>query len=131
MVYLSDIRDWLKGFGIGEHFYIGKIDAQQTKAIGIYQRDNKVPAKMALGGLDNLKHDKKEISILLHWTQNANETERKAYELFENLRNVRNITIGESHVYFLMLRVPEPIDVGTDDNGIYERVIWLDLYYER
>ena len=24
----------------------------------------------------------------------------------------------------------EPVDVGTDDNNVYERVIELDLYYE-
>ena len=25
----------------------------------------------------------------------------------------------------------ESVDVGTDDNNVYERVIELDLYYER
>ena len=29
------------------------------------------------------------------------------------------------------LMVPEPQDVGTDDNGVYEYVIWLDLIYQR
>ena len=29
------------------------------------------------------------------------------------------------------MQVPEPVDVGTDDKGIYERVIWFDIYYER
>lgn len=131
MVYLSDMRDWLKTFGIGEHFYIGKLDVKQKKSIGVYQRDNKTPMKMALGGIDNTKHDKKEISILVHWTENANETERKAIELFEKLRAVNDVTIGESHIPFLILQVPEPVDVGTDEKGIYERVIWLDIYYER
>ena len=27
--------------------------------------------------------------------------------------------------------VPEPQDVGTDDNGVYEYVIWLDFVYQR
>ena len=29
------------------------------------------------------------------------------------------------------LLVPEPIDVGTDDKGTYERVIEMNLYYEK
>ena len=27
--------------------------------------------------------------------------------------------------------VPEPQDVGTDDSGVYEYVIWLDFIYQR
>lgn len=29
------------------------------------------------------------------------------------------------------LLVPEPVDVGTDNSGVYERVIELKIYYER
>lgn len=37
--------------------------------------------------------------------------------------------IGKNRVLFVLMEVPEPIDVGTDDNGVYERVIWLKIYY--
>lgn len=131
MLYLSEIRDWLKTFAIGEHFFIGKMDGKKKQSIGIYQRESKEPPRIALGGVQNTKYEKKEISILIHWTENANETERKAAELYEKLKEIRQVTIGECHIYFVMLQVPEPIDVGTDDNGVYERVIWLDFYYER
>ena len=39
--------------------------------------------------------------------------------------------INDIKVDFLSMQVPEPVDVGTDDKGIYERVIWFDIYYER
>lgn len=37
--------------------------------------------------------------------------------------------MGKSRVLFIILETPEPIDVGTDDNGVYERVIWIKIYY--
>ena len=53
------------------------------------------------------------------------------YELFETIRNVSSLDIGDTHINYIRLMVPEPQDVGTDDNGVYEYVIWLDLIYER
>ena len=41
------------------------------------------------------------------------------------------MTIGGTRVYYIRLMVPESVDVGPDDAGVYERVIWLDLIYER
>lgn len=39
--------------------------------------------------------------------------------------------VGDTRIFLVSLQVPEPQDVGTDESGIYEYVIWLDLYYER
>lgn len=38
---------------------------------------------------------------------------------------------NDHHIDYLYLAVPEPVDIGTDDKGIYESVIWIDLYYQR
>lgn len=59
------------------------------------------------------------------------ESENAAYELFEKLRNISSLSIGDTHINYINLMVPEPQDVGTDDNGVYEYVIWLDLIYQR
>ena len=131
MLGLADIRDWIKQFGIGEHFYIGKLDAKQDRSIGVYQRTSTGRPHMAIGGLGLTKYDVKQISALVHWTNNAKETEGAAYALFDKLRTVDRVTIGGTHINYLCLEVPEPVDVGADDNGIYERIIWFDLYYER
>lgn len=131
MITLSEIRDWLKTFGVGQSFYVGKIDAKKEKAIGVYQRKISGRPRTAIGGLGSTKYEVKSISALVHWNKNASETEKAAQELFEKLRTASDIRIGETVVYFLQLEVPEPQDVGTDDNGVYERVIWFDLYYER
>ncbi len=131
MLTLADVRDWLKSFGFAEHYYIGKLDNKEQKSIGVYQRKETGTPRITIGGLDNTRYDMKRISVLLHWNQNARETEEAALAFWEKLREVTNVQIGETHVDYLMLLVPEPQDVGTDDNGVYERVIWFDLYYER
>lgn len=130
MIFLSEVRDWLKTYKIADHHYIGKLDNKEEKSLGVYQREGG-EAHIAIGGLDNTKYDIKRVSILLHWNKNARETEIKAYELYNKIIKTEELTIGETPVYCLMMRNPEPVDVGTDDAGVYERVIQLDIYFER
>lgn len=47
------------------------------------------------------------------------------------LRDTKRVTINGTRVFFTKMQVDEPVDVGTDDNGIFEMVIELDIYYER
>lgn len=131
MIGLSDVRDWLKTFGVGQSFSIGKIDNKKEKSIGVYQRKGGSTPRMALGGLAQTGYDIKSVSVLIHWNKNAKETEEAAGELFEKLRNARDIAIGGVSIFMLSLEVAEPQDVGTDDGGVYEQVIWFDLYVER
>lgn len=129
MLFLDEIRDYIKTLGIGDNFYIGKIDGNKEKSIGVYQRKNVSPPITAIGQLSS--YEVKPVSILIHWTKNANETEKAAYELYKKLMAVSSLQIKNTHIYILSLLQSEPIDVGTDDNGVYERVIEFNLYYER
>lgn len=131
MILLSDVRNWIKTFGIGTYFYAGKLDNKKEKSIGVYSRKESGMPRMAIGGLQNTSYDVKRISVLVHWNRNAVETEEAALSLFEKLRAQTDFEIGQTHVKYLQLTLPEPQDVGTDDGGVYERVIWFDLYYER
>lgn len=130
-VELADIRDWIKTLGVGNHFYIGKIENKKERSVGIYQRQPSGSADIALGGLDCTKTTRKEISVLVHWDKYANETEAAAQTLYDRFLQVTDLEIAGKHVDYLQVDVPEPIDVGTDNNGVYERVIWLTLHYER
>ncbi|MEG1298309.1 MAG: minor capsid protein [Anaerovoracaceae bacterium] len=131
MLGLADVRDWIKAYRSAENYYIGKLDNKKEKSIGIYQRKTTGSPIMAIGGLEATKYDIKPISLLLHWSKNARETEEAAFLLFEQLRGITDLQIGQTHVDYVHLMVPEPQDAGTDDKGVYERVIWFDLYYER
>ena len=133
MLTLSDIKDLIKTLQTGEHFYCVKIDSKPEKTIGVYQRKPSGQPRMALGGLDNTSYEVKQISVLVHWNQYSSQTEEAAAGLFEKIRQAGEggLTVGGTKVYFIRMEVPEPVDVGTDESGVYERVIWFDMIYER
>lgn len=133
MLALKDIRQYISSLNIAadDNVYMGKMDNKSQKSIGVYSRPSSGPANIAIGGLEYTTYDTKPVSLLVHWNKNKDETERTAYELFEKLRSVTSLTIGDTPINYLRLMVPEPQDVGTDDNGVYEYVIWLDFVYQR
>lgn len=133
MLKSTDIRAWIASLGIAEdqRVYIGKLDNKQQKSIGVYGRSSSGPPNIALGGLGCTTYETKRISLLVHWNRSKPESEAAAYELFEQLRSISSLDIGNTNINYLSLMVPEPQDVGTDDNGVYEYVIWLDLIYQR
>lgn len=133
MLSLKDIRQYISSLGIAEddNVYIGKLDNKKQKSIGVYSRSGTGNPEIALGGLEHTTHDTKKISLLVHWNKSKDESEQKAHELFEKLRKVTSLTLGTTYISCLRLMVPEPQDVGTDDNGVFEYVIWMDLIYKR
>lgn len=133
MLAINDIRSYIASLGIAEddNVYIGKMDGKKLKSIGVYSRPTSGMPNVSLGGLDCTTYDVKPISLLVHWGKDKGAAEAAAYGLFEKLRNVTSLTIGNTHIDYVRLIVPEPQDVGTDDSGVYEYVIWLDFLYER
>ena len=131
MITLAEVRDWIKTFNAANNYYIGKIDNKQENSIGIYQRKTIDGPRVAIGGRSLTSYDVKSISILIHWNKNANETEKRAQYLYNRLFEDESVVIGGTPIKMIALLQNEPVDVGTDDNNVYERVIELDLYYER
>ena len=133
MLPLKDIRQWVSGLGIAadDRVYIGKMDGKKQKSIGVYSRPTSGNPNIAIGGLDCTTYDTKPISLLVHWNKSKGEAEEAACGLFEKLRSTTSLNIGDTHINFLRLMVPEPQDIGTDEGGVYEYVIWLDFIYQR
>ena len=131
MITLAEVRDWIKTFNAANNYYIGKLDNKQENSIGIYQRKTIDGPRVAIGGRSLASYDVKSISVLIHWNKNANETEKRAQYLYNRLFEAESVVIGETPIKMIALLQNEPVDVGTDDNNVYERVIELDLYYER
>ena len=129
MITLANIRDFIKTFGFAENYYIGKLDNKKDKSFGVYSLKRNDSPVTAIGG--DSTYDIIGVSILIHWNNNANKTEITARQLYEKLRTVKEIKINNTQIYMIQLLSPEPVDVGTDDKGIYERVIELKIYYER
>ncbi|WP_394523670.1 phage tail terminator protein [Lacrimispora sp. JR3] len=133
MLALKDIRQYISSLNIAadDNVYIGKLDNKTQKSIGVYSRPTSGPADIAIGGLECTTYDTKSVCLLIHWNKIKDETEKAAYDLFEKLRSVTSLSIGDTHINYLRLMVPEPQDVGSDDGGVYEYVIWLDFIYQR
>lgn len=129
MMTLADIRDWLKTQVACPQWYIGKIDGSKEQCIGVYSLPAGAP-NIAIGGLENTSYASKAITILIHWSKNANVAEQKAQEVYTALFGQSGEIAGHRVVSFDM-RTAEPVSVGTDDEGIYEYVIDTTIYYER
>ncbi len=129
MMTLAEIRDWMKTKITCPAWYIGKIDGKKPECIGLYNIAGRQPF-IALGGLDNTSYTVKSVSILVHWGKNADTAERKAQEVYAALFGAAAV-IGGKRVIMFEMRVSEPVNVGTDEEGIYEYVIETNIYHER
>ena len=127
MLFLNQIRDWMKTFDAAENYYIGKMNDKE-KSLGVFQLSPRPPTR-AIG--QDSSYEVRRISIKLHWNKNQNESERAAYKLYRQLRAVSSFDIDNIHIYFIDLLQAEPVSIDTDVNGVYEWVIEFEIYYER
>lgn len=133
MLGIGDVRDYIAGLGIADNnnVYCGKLDNKKDKSIGVYNLNRQRPPQTAVGGLNNSSYRIKSISILVHWNTSVRDTEKAAEQLYNMLRDTNNKLINDTKLLFTKMQVDGPVDVGTDDKGIFESVIELDIYYER
>lgn len=133
MLTLKEIRQYVSGLRVAadERVYIGKLDSKQEQSIGVYPRKGSGPPETALGGAGCTSYGVRRVSLLVHWNRSVSESEEAACILYEKLLNESSLMIGDTEVRFLILQVPEPVPVGTDDRGVFEFVIWLDFVYQR
>lgn len=133
MLMLEDVRDLVSGLGFTDDssVYMGKLDAKQDQSIGVYNLKSSAPYTVAIGGKDKESYGTKQVSILIHWNRSMRDTEAVSAALFEKLAAMREVRINEKQIKFIHPLVDQPVDVGTDDNGIYEMVIEIELIHER
>lgn len=131
MMGLEEVREYLKQSKIATNYYVGKLDSKKDKSIGVYQLKKHNNFTKAIGDECNDRIKQKGVSILVHWNKNAVETEKAARTVFDYLKNTQPGTIiGNREISFIQLLCYEPIDVATDENGVYERVIEFIVYYK-
>lgn len=128
---LADVRDYIETLKLSEHTYMGKLDSKKDKSIGVYHSKRESSYKTAIGGPSLQSYGVKSVSFLVHWNKSPRDTEKASKELFEALRDTREVKTNETTIKFIQLLVNEPVDVGTDENGIYEMVIEAAIIYER
>lgn len=133
MLGIGDVRDYIAGLGIADNnnVYCGKLDNKKDKSIGVYNLNRQRPLQTAVGGLNNSSYRIKSVSILVHWNKSVRDTEETSEQLYNMLRDTNNKIINDTKLLFTKMQVDGPVDVGTDDKGIFEMVIELDFFYER
>lgn len=122
------VKDYLKTIIKDcEKWYSGKMDENQEKGIAIYSNKRK---------LDSLSKFKKlqsygilPITLLLRWTKNYNTAETKANEIYE-LLDCSSFFIDNYRCNINCL-YDGPVDLGSDENGVYKFSIELNLLYRK
>ena len=124
----AKVKDYLKTvISECEKWYIGKMDENQEKAIAIYSNRRK------LDSISNFKDLQSygilPITLLLRWTKNYNLAETKANDIYE-LLDCSSFFIDDYRCNINCL-YDGPIDLGSDENGVYKFSIELNLLYRK
>lgn len=120
---LKQYKDYFKtSFNWNEAISIGKIDNNKEKAICFY---NSKRGLSPIKAINNNTYKIKPITILLRYTKNQDTAEQMAtsiYNFFDDRKiEIDNKLIIAQHVY------SEPITLGTDDEGIYEYSLEINM----
>lgn len=122
------VKDYLKTIiKECEKWYIGKMDENQEKAIAIYTN------RRSLAKISQFKNLQSygilPITLLLRWTKNYSTAETKANEIYE-LLDCSSFFIDDYRCNINCL-YDGPIELGSDENGVYKFSIELNLLYRK
>ncbi len=127
---LSEVRDWFKinyfNISLFPRISINKIDNNLKNTLCIYN------SKRNISPINNLQlstYSVKPLTVLIRYGMNQTEAEKVINELYKFFDNKKTV-IGNKKVSFKHC-FENPINLGTDDNGIQEYSLEIDLYYER
>lgn len=127
---LKGLKDFFKSaYGWTDSISIGKIDGDADKAICFYHSRFGTAKVQTAGGKQNRSYGVLSVTALLRWTRNADDAEGKAHSIYDFF-DEQNFTIDGRRA-FIISRYDGPIDLGTDDNGVYEHSFEFDVYYDK
>lgn len=133
MLYLSEVRDFIAGLLTGivddENVYSGIMQDKQEMSVGVYNQKRGTPKLSAVGV--NPSYSRKAVSVLVHWNKSPKQTEHAAAAVYAAIERAGRTKAGANNILFVKMTTVEAVDVGTDDNGVFEMVIEFDIYYER
>ena len=118
------VKDYLKTvIKDCDKWYIGKMDENQEKAIAIYSNKRQLDSMSKFKNLQS--YGILPITLLLRWTKNYNTAEN-IYELLD----CSSFFIDDYKCNINCL-YDGPIDLGSDENGVYKFSIELNLLYRK
>ena len=130
MINTKDMREWLKTLHTKySKYYAGKLDYNYEDAICVYTFKSPLGRQVAIGGVQNTKTKSATFTILIHGNKNYSETEIKSGALYEDIANSKNVSVGNHTINYIQMLGDKPVDLHTDDGGVYERLIDITIYY--
>lgn len=123
---LLEIADLLAELLDFEGITAGCIDASLEKTIGVYQREPFVPRE-CIGGDSSYQTSK--LRMLVHWTDNPPEAEKKAHEISELFDGFRDVEAADHIIKFADVRAVRSI--GKDEKGVCEYIVDADIIYTK
>lgn len=122
------VKDYLKTvIKDCDNWSIGKIDNNQEKAISLYSNRRQLDSLSEFKDLQS--YGILPITLLLRWTKNYNTAETKANDIYE-LLDCNSFFIDDYRCNINCL-YDGPIDLGSDENGVYKFSIELNLLYRK
>ena len=130
---LENIVAWLKALDpeLSDCIAAGSNDGSKEKFVGVYN-DGRVKgnSRICLGGAENVRYAYKNVTVLIHWTNNAYLAEKKAQNIFHLIYGSCGFSTGGVSVISVDPG-PCPVSAGKDEYGIFEYVINMEICYER
>ena len=121
---IEKVKNGLKSIITMQNWSCGTIDMNKEQAIGLYDNTRDI-AKISQ--FDNLQtYTIVPFTLLLRYTQNYVKANKKAYEIYNNLKKQKILEI-DNKKYNIFMVYENPKNTGPDDKGIYEFVIDFDL----
>jgi hypothetical protein len=136
MITLADVCEWIETLGLAEDYYAYKLQGKRYKSIGVFDRTPNIVDPVPLGGMNNAKTKELNCYLHIHWTNNGKETDEAGNQIYEKLCDAiygdEDIVIGGHKVDFIRIATKGIVDLGLDQvSQVYEKVIWLDIFYQR
>ena len=130
---IIDVAKHLSTLGLADrnHIYCGKMQGKKDNSIGVYNLNRSRAKRETIGGDVNSSYRVKPVSFLMHWDKSLENAEKAAAALYSAVQGIKNVTVNGKRILFTRMLTDEPVDVGTDDSGVYEFVVEADFYYER
>lgn len=123
---LLEIADLLAELLDFDSVTAGCIDASLSETIGVYQREPFVPRE-CIGGDSSYQTSK--LRILVHWTDDPPEAEKKALEISELFDGFRDMETADHIIKFADVRAVRSI--GKDEKGVCEYIVDADIIYTK
>ena len=127
---LTAIKDYFKaGFPWADSISIGKIDNNKEKAICFYGSRTNRAAAHTFGGKALQSYNHNAITILIRWGREKQAAADKAQAVFDFFDETQ-FTLNDKHAFCLSI-YNGPIDLGSDEKGVYEYSLEFDFYTQK